>query len=160
MWLRRPSTQPLQVESNRRRPATQSQCPLLAHNASAKPTREHHPPGTSSSSKQPKAEEGRGGHLCTEPWDTQRMAFPLEYEKDFLPCVWQPVQCSCILNFRDAFDSKQLYMIVKWKYLQLRWKIFSSPCMGFVSCKHTMHRRLRWLGAFHTSSLTELTTYR
>lgn len=62
-------------------------------------------------------------------------SIPSEYEKDFLPSVWQSMQGSCILNFRVAFDRKQLYMIVGCEYVPLRWKIFSLPCKAFVGCE-------------------------
>lgn len=52
---------------------------------------------------------------------------PSEYEQDFLPSVWHSVRRSCILNFRVAFNRKQLYMIVGCECVPLRWKIFSFP---------------------------------
>lgn len=41
----------------------------------------------------------------------------------------------CILNFRVAFNRKQLYMIVGCECAPLRWKIFSFPCHAFVGCQ-------------------------
>ena len=67
-------------------------------------------------------------------------SIPSEYEKDFLPSVWQSVQCSCILNFRVAFDRKQLYMIVGCECVRLRWKIFSLPCKAFVGFQGTAQK--------------------
>ena len=67
--------------------------------------------------------------------------FPSGYEKDFLPSVWQSMQSSCILSFRVAVDSKQLYMIVGCECLPLRWKIFSFPCEAFVGSKYS----IQWL---------------
>lgn len=62
-------------------------------------------------------------------------SIPSEYERDFLPSVWQSVPFSCILNFRVAFDRKQLYMIVGCECVPLRRKIFSLPCKVFAGCQ-------------------------
>lgn len=58
-----------------------------------------------------------------------------EYEQDFLPSVWHSMLCSCILNFRVAFNRKELYMIVGCECVAFRWKIFSPPRKAFVGCQ-------------------------
>lgn len=75
-----------------------------------------------------------GGRRATR---SSENGIPSENEKDLLPSVWHSVLCSCILNFRIAFDSKQLYMIVGCECLPLRWKIFSFPCR--VLCMLQIH---------------------
>lgn len=68
---------------------------------------------------------GGGGAFVHTAMGHSENGIPSEYEKDFLPSVWQSVRRSCILNFRVAFDRKQLYTIEGCERLPLRWKILS-----------------------------------
>lgn len=47
---------------------------------------------------------------------------PSEYENDFLPRLWQSIQCSCILTYRVAFDRKLFVGCEDVKHLQGRKK--------------------------------------
>lgn len=153
MWLRPPFTQPLQVEINR---------PQRCHIVTVTPT------GSCSintvGESNPHAhihahprhfiqqQTARGRAFVHRAMGRSENGIPSEYEKDFLPSVWQSVQGSCILNFRVAFDSKQLYMIAGCECLPLRWKIFCCPCRALVCCEYTIHS-LIWLHPFSMSFL-------
>lgn len=100
--------------------------------ANSKPTpRESITLGTSSIEQQ----KSKGKAFVHAAMGHSKNGISSEYAKDFLPSVWQSMQRSCILDFRVAFDRKQLYMIVGCEYVQLGWKIFSLPCKAFVGCQ-------------------------
>lgn len=124
--------------SNSTQPAGRTQ---QAHSHSAPYWRtQHRHPGGASPLAFTAAKSQRGGHVCTQPWDTRGIACLPNMRGIF----WQVFGSACSAHAYSisgfAFDRKQLYMIVGCECVPFRWKIFSVPCKAFVGCQARAQR--------------------